>query len=183
MGVTITGEAGFKQFVKGTRKFSNELKNMTFENRLLKKICDEARDYLTISYTTTYSTQSRPLVSIDYTSTTTATLVASGEDVMFIEFGTGTMGQRSGYQGDLPSEGVPITGAWDYNYPSRYKRHAKSGTIIWKIGNKALWGTEWVNQNGWSRGIPSQHQIYDTCVYIERMMPTLLEAIMRTYYV
>jgi len=183
MGVTITGEAQFKSFVVGTKKFSKALNTKSFEQLLLKKICEEARDYLVVSYTTVYSDQERPRVSIDYTSNTTATLTSEGEDVMFIEFGTGTEGERSAYKGDLPQTGVPITGNWQYNYPSRYKRMSKRGTIMWRIGDRALWGSTWVNAGGWTRGIPSQHQIYDTCVYIEKIMPTILETVMRTYYV
>lgn len=52
---------------------------------------------------------------------------ASGQDVLYMEFGTGRVGEHSGYPHDkLPKQGIPITGSWQYYYPSKYKRTSKT---------------------------------------------------------
>ena len=54
-------------------------------------------------------------------------VVAQGEQIAYIEFGTGRVGEQSKYPTDkLPKEGVPITGQWEYYYPSQYKRTSKT---------------------------------------------------------
>ena len=54
-------------------------------------------------------------------------VVAEGEQVSYIEFGTGRVGQQSKYPNEkLPKEGVPITGQWEYYYSSQYKRTSKT---------------------------------------------------------
>lgn len=54
-------------------------------------------------------------------------VVAQGEQIAYIEFGTGRVGQQSKYPNEkLPKEGVPITGQWEYYYPSQYKRASKT---------------------------------------------------------
>jgi len=45
----------------------------------------------------------------------TGAVVASAPYASFVEFGTGLRGAGT-YPGDLPQEGVPITGAWQYDY-------------------------------------------------------------------
>lgn len=54
-------------------------------------------------------------------------VVAEGEQIAYIEFGTGRVGEQSKYPTEkLPKEGVPITGQWEYYYPSQYKRTSKT---------------------------------------------------------
>ena len=54
-------------------------------------------------------------------------VVAQGEQIAYIEFGTGRVGQQTKYPTEkLPKEGVPITGQWEYYYPSQYKRTSKT---------------------------------------------------------
>jgi HK97 gp10 family phage protein len=47
--------------------------------------------------------------------TVTGTVLAAAPHAAFIEFGTGLVGAASDH-GALPSVGVPITGAWIYDY-------------------------------------------------------------------
>ena len=53
----------------------------------------------------------------------TGFIVAEGSGLTFEEYGTGTIGRNSNYPKDkIPTGGIPITGGWVYNYPSKYKR-------------------------------------------------------------
>lgn len=183
MSVTVTGWAEFNQFVKETKKFSADLSSKKFERKLLVKICTEAKNHLQVLYANRDSTQDPPSVSITYITERSAVIECEGDDVMFIEFGTGTIGERSGYQGDFPDSGVPITGTWVYNYPSTAKKTMSSGAIMWRVPDKSLWSTQYINKAGWSRGTPSFHQIYDTAIWIEQNMSKWLDEIVRTYYV
>jgi HK97 gp10 family phage protein len=45
----------------------------------------------------------------------TVDVVFDAPHAMFVEFGTGLRG-RGTYPGELPTEGVPITGSWIYDY-------------------------------------------------------------------
>lgn len=45
----------------------------------------------------------------------TASVIFDARHAQFVEFGTGTRGEGT-YPGELPSTGVPITGAWQYDY-------------------------------------------------------------------
>lgn len=183
MGMTFTGEAVFNQFVTNTRKFSNALNSHTFEQELLIAIGKAAKLYLEAQYMGIDSTQQVPTVDVIYDSPTTATLVASGNDVMFIEFGTGTEGLKNSYPDVLPNADVPITGNWVYNYPSSAKIYAKSGAVVWRVPDQSKWGSSYVNQKGYTKGIPSFHQIYDTAVWLETFIPDIFEQLMRKYYV
>ncbi len=42
-------------------------------------------------------------------------VVFDSDHAMFVEFGTGILGKGT-YPGELPTEGVPITGHWEYDY-------------------------------------------------------------------
>ena len=53
-------------------------------------------------------------------------VVAEGEQVAYIEFGTGRVGEKTYPDTHLPKQGVPITGEWQYYYPSEYKRTSKT---------------------------------------------------------
>lgn len=54
-------------------------------------------------------------------------VVAQGEQISYIEFGTGRVGQYSNYDRRfLPDKNVPITGYWEYYYDSPYKRRGHS---------------------------------------------------------
>lgn len=52
----------------------------------------------------------------------TAKITAKKDGIAYIEYGTGLVGQSSGYpQEYLPKTGVPITNSWQYYYDSPYK--------------------------------------------------------------
>jgi hypothetical protein len=67
-------------------------------------------------------------------------VVAEREGLAYIEFGTGRVGQQSNYPNDkLPQSGVPITGNWEYYYPSEHKI-TKDGEEGWMLGSNFVKG-------------------------------------------
>lgn len=79
-----------------------------------------------------------------------AEVVADGDQVAYIEFGTGEYAKGT-YPGQLPQSGVPITGNWQHYYDNpKTKRTSKSGRKGWfyqkkfYVGNTAgaqMWNT------------------------------------------
>lgn len=62
-------------------------------------------------------------------------IIAQGEGLAFREFGTGRVGQRSGYPVEyLPKSDVPITGNWQYYYdsPDKVTVNGKEGWFFGK---------------------------------------------------
>lgn len=55
-------------------------------------------------------------------------IVAVGEQIAYIEFGTGAYANGS-YKGKIPTENVPITGSWTYYYdsPNKVEINGKKG--------------------------------------------------------
>lgn len=184
MSVTITGEMQFKQFVAATKRFSRDLTAKSFQEKILKRVCQEAVQFLELEYAHIEDTQSKPKVSYLLTSQVTATIVSDGDDVMFIEFGTGTVGQSGQYpKSFLPTSGVPITGAWEYNYPSPAKRYLKGGQIVWRVPDQSLWGTKWIGSTGYTKGTPPHSQFFYLHQYVMTNIGTWVDEIVRTYYV
>jgi hypothetical protein len=59
-------------------------------------------------------------------------IIAQGKGIAYLEFGTGRVGENSNYPKEkLPQKGVPLTGNWQYYYPSSYKRKNKAGEEGW----------------------------------------------------
>lgn len=79
-----------------------------------------------------------------------ASVVAHGDQIAYLEYGTGEYAQGT-YRGNLPKSGVPLTGSWKYYYPSKNKRTSiKTGLKGWfhnkrfHIGSRAgaqMWNT------------------------------------------
>ena len=85
-------------------------------------------------------------------------IVASGEQVAFIEFGIGIEGKGT-YLGELPQSGVPFTGAWQYYYPSKSK-----------IEINGIKG--WIDNNGnfrvgYAAKMPMYNTMRDLRLYVE----------------
>lgn len=88
-------------------------------------------------------------VKIDYDITPLGgKIIAIGDQIAYLEFGTGEYAKGT-YEGKLPTEGVPITGKWDYYYDNPlYKRTVDGekgwftkkkveGVLTFEIGQKA----------------------------------------------
>jgi hypothetical protein len=69
-----------------------------------------------------------------------AQVTANGKAVAFFEFGTGRTGQGT-YpdESKLPQSGVPLTGNWEYYYPSESKT-IEDGKEGWYFGAQFLVG-------------------------------------------
>lgn len=62
-----------------------------------------------------------------------AQIIANGNEVAYIEYGTGVIGDGT-YKGKLPTSGVPITGEWEYYYLPG-KKAIKNGRKGWYLKN------------------------------------------------
>lgn len=93
-----------------------------------------------------------------------ARLSAKGEKVAFYEFGVGTQGQESGYQGELPTEPITFESAgetqttqgWQYNYPNPKTKRNMGNGIGWFYGGK------------FTDGQPAQAQMWRTANDLEQ---------------
>lgn len=84
----------------------------------------------------------------------TAFLVANGEDVAFIEYGTGIVGLNNKHPEPL-KKGVPITGVWQYFYPSPYKEKVQG-----------IQG--WFHKHYFHTGTPAGKQLYEATDLIKK---------------
>ena len=101
-------------------------------------------------------------------------VVAEGSGLIFEEYGTGTIGRNSSYPKDkIPTSGIPITGGWVYNYPSKYKRvSSNSGDIFWfyKKPNGEVVPT---------KGKPAGMQMYHTSRELNKQKANILNSVIR----
>lgn len=83
-------------------------------------------------------------------------LVASGKGLAYIEYGTGTVGEESNYQGNLPTEprifesrgATQTTDGWEYNYYK--KQHSDKPNL-----------KDW-------KGFKAQAQMFNTATQLEK---------------
>lgn len=67
-------------------------------------------------------------------------VIAERKGLSYIEFGTGDVGKESDYPTkNLPMQGVPITGNWEYYYPSESKKTI-DGKRGWFLGSNFITG-------------------------------------------
>lgn len=87
-----------------------------------------------------------------------AKIIASGEKVAFYEYGVGTQGEESGYQGNLPTEPITFESAgethttqgWQYNYPNPKTKKTVGDSVGWFYDGK------------FTDGAPAQAQMWKT---------------------
>lgn len=78
-------------------------------------------------------------------------VIAERDGLSYIEFGTGDVGKNSNYpEQNLPKEGVPITGKWDYYYLPSDSKDTVNGERGW------WWGKTFIT------GRPAGMQMYHT---------------------
>jgi hypothetical protein len=136
-----------KSFFEGFKKidgFLDKISSEDMRNKIANEIAKKGAEFAVEEYS-----GENVVVSTNEASDGKAKIVAQGQEVAYIEFGTGEEG-RATYPGILPSVGVPLTGSWQYYYPSKHKRTLKDGTLGWfhnkkfHIGRKAgacMWRT------------------------------------------
>lgn len=111
-----------------------------------------------------YADHSSINVSHETISKNSARVVAQGEGIAYMEFGTGRVGENSHYPTEnLPKSGVPITGNWEYYYPSEHKA-TKDGEEGWYAGNGAF-----------NRGQKASMQMYRTSQRLKNEMANIVK--------
>ena len=141
---------GLEHYIKTLEKYGELLKDF---RKAMMALCEDAKQYAENQYTQ-YGHSS---VTVSYENHgSTATIFANGNAVAFFEFGTGEVG-RGTYPSEtyLPSSGVPITGDWEYYYPSDAKATVNGVKGWW-------WGAKFV------KGNKAEAEMWRTAEYIRR---------------
>lgn len=95
-----------------------------------------------------------------------ASIIAKGDQIAYIEFGTGEYAKGT-YKGELPKSGVPKTGKWEYYYPSPYKK-------IGKYGNKGWW-----HNKKFHVGRPAGAQMWQTAQEIREVSNSIAAEVIK----
>lgn len=145
--------------IQNFKTILNRVKNIDkLSSESMNKLSKDIQEEVKVRYATTdkfysYEIIDSSQVSVDripFNGKSTEIRIEAGHEIMFIEFGTGYVGLFSNYdQSKLPASGVPITGFWDYYYPSPYKFTTKDGRRGWF-------------HIDFHEGQPAGKQIYDT---------------------
>lgn len=85
-------------------------------------------------------------------------IIAKGKGIIFKEFGTGVVGKASSYKGKLPSSGIPITGRWQYYYPSKFKAI---------VNGRQGWWTSLNGKGHFFVGNVAENQMFNTSKYLK----------------
>ena len=127
--------------LKGLESFKNKLQRYSNINAgLTNQVADEIAKRGEQIAREEYSGLSKVNVSRETLGSGASRVIAEREGLSYIEFGTGRVGQQSNYPNEkLPQSGVPITGNWEYYYPSEYKV-TKDGEEGWMLGSSFVTG-------------------------------------------
>lgn len=91
-------------------------------------------------------------------------VVAKRDGLAYIEFGTGDIGKSSNYpEENLPKEGVPITGKWEYYYEPSDSKTILNGQRGWWFGKT------------FTTGRPAGMQMYKTSQRLRTQMGTIVK--------
>lgn len=152
-------------------------------NEIINAVANRGVEILNGFYGSIENNQERPIVNLEIQDNY-ARIIAQGEDVMFIEFGTGSVGFYSNYPSDkLPQSRVPITGNWQYNYinPLGKEYLDKDGNtyqIGFKILSKSGKVKGWKHNGVFTRGFASGQQIFNTARQLEIEIPNIVKQIL-----
>lgn len=146
-----------EHYIKTLEKYGELLKDF---RKAMMVLCEDAKQYAETQYTQ-YGHSS---VTVSYENHgSRATIFANGNAVAFFEFGTGEVG-RGTYPSEsyLPSSGVPITGDWEYYYPSEAKATVNGVKGWW-------WGAKFV------KGNKAEAEMWRTAEYIRRKAHLIIQ--------
>ena len=146
-----------EHYIKTLEKYGELLKDF---RKAMMALCEDAKLYAENQYTQ-YGHSS---VTVSYENHgSTATIFANGNAVAFFEFGTGEVG-RGTYPSEsyIPSSGVPITGDWEYYYPSEAKATINGVKGWW-------WGAKFV------KGNKAEAEMWRTAEYIRRKAHIIIQ--------
>ena len=148
---------GLEHYIKTLEKYGELLKDF---RKAMMALCEDAKQYAENQY----SQYGHSSVTVSYENHgSTATIFANGDAVAFFEFGTGEVG-RGTYPSEtyLPSSGVPITGDWEYYYPSDAKATVNGVKGWW-------WGAKFV------KGNKAEAEMWRTAEYIRRKAHLIIQ--------
>lgn len=138
-----TNFKSLNNFQKKLEKYGNI--NSNFENEVVDEVCKLGVQIAMQEYAGVKGVSVRHEVGNGI-----GKIIAEKEGIAYIEFGTGRVGEKSGYDRRyLPQSGVPITGKWQYYYDSEHKT-TKDGKEGWYAGKNFM------------VGIPAGTQMYKT---------------------
>lgn len=151
MATDLKGLESFRNKLEKQKQRFNNINSQTkgFVDEILQIGVQEAQSQYQQTGTTKVSVYS------EKTGVNQGRVVAERKGLAYIEFGTGRVGEGSGYDEKyLPQSGVPITGKWDYYYDSEHK-DTKDGVEGWYAGENFM------------TGIPAGMQMYKTARALE----------------
>jgi hypothetical protein len=153
----------FEHYMKVVERYGELLKD--FHNAIIS-LCKDAKKYAEKQYAQ-YG-HSKIIVSYEpHGNTAVISAKYAGESekspIAFFEFGTGEVG-RGTYPSEsyLPSSGVPITGDWEYYYPSEAKATINGVKGWW-------WGAKFV------KGNKAEAEMWRTAEYIRRKAHIIIQ--------
>lgn len=149
--------SGLEHYMKVVEEYGRLLKD--FRNAMMA-LCEDAKRFAENQY----AQYGHSSVTVSYENHgTTATIFANGNAVAFFEFGTGEVG-RGTYPSEsyLPSSGVPITGDWEYYYPSDAKATVNGVKGWW-------WGAKFV------KGNKAEAEMWRTAEYIRKKAHLIIQ--------
>ena len=149
--------SGLEHYMKVVERYGELLKD--FRGAIIA-LCEDASRYAEQQY----AQYGHSSVTVSYENHgNTATIFANGNAVAFFEFGTGEVG-RGTYPSEsyLPSSGVPITGDWEYYYPSESKETINGVKGWW-------WGAKFV------KGNKAEAEMWRTAEYIRRKAHIIIQ--------
>lgn len=127
--------------LKGLESFRNKLQRYSnINSSLTNQVAEEVAKRGEQIAREEYAGLSKVNVTHETMGSGMSRVVAEREGLAYIEFGTGRVGQQSNYPNEnLPQSGVPITGNWEYYYPSEHKV-TKDGEEGWMLGSSFVKG-------------------------------------------
>ena len=149
--------SGLEHYIKVLTEYGTKLKDF---RKAIMKLGKKARKFAEEKY----SEHGHSSITVEFEPHgTTATIYAKGNAVAFFEFGTGEVG-RGTYPSEtyLPSSGVPITGDWEYYYPSDAKATVNGVKGWW-------WGAKFV------KGNKAEAEMWRTAEYIRRKAHLIIQ--------
>ena len=127
--------------LKGLESFRNKLQrysniNTSLTNQVAEEVAKRGEQIAREEY----AGHSKVNVTHETMGSGMSRVVAERDGLAYIEFGTGRVGEQSNYPTEkLPQSGVPITGNWEYYYPSEHKV-TKDGEEGWMLGSSFVKG-------------------------------------------
>ena len=157
--------------LKGLNNFKSKIQKFASINSKLKnELADDIAMRGEQIATSEYAGVSGVIVSRETLGGGKSRVVAYGDQVSYIEFGTGRVGEGTYPSTHLPKQGVPITGEWQYYYPSQYKRTSKT------TGDEGWYHRfEGEEKARFVKGQPSGMQMYRTSQRLRNEMANIVK--------